>query len=101
MTDGHGGDVKRCCGDCAEKQGETDHDQDEHDVGERVADRVAYNARSLVDADLVAHRVKRPIKLLVIRDVEDLVDGEQAEEDPGDRGQNASWLGRQHERRSH
>jgi hypothetical protein len=60
-----------------------------------------YYARSLSDAAPVAHRVKRPVNLLVKRRVEDLVHDEQAEEDPGDYGHNASWPGRQHQRHSH
>jgi hypothetical protein len=93
--------VKRRRDDGAENQDETDHHSDEHDICERVTDRVAYYAPGLVDADPVAHRVERSVNLLVIRDVEDLDDGEQADEDPGDSGHDAPWPGRQHQRHSH
>ena len=98
---GHGGDVNRCRGDGADEQDETEPDRDEHDVGERGADGVAYHAHGRADADPVVHRVERPVELLVERHVEDLVEGEQAEQEPGDRGHDPSRPGRQHQRDSH
>jgi hypothetical protein len=44
MPGGHGGDVNRCRGDCADEQDETEAERGERDVRARGADRVSYDA---------------------------------------------------------
>src|SRR6185437_11333865 len=87
---GHGGDVDRGCGDGDDELSDTDPDQDENDVGERGADGVADHAGGRPDAAPVVQRVERPVELLPHRYVEDLVEGEHAEQEPGDRGHDPS-----------
>src|SRR5690349_17327620 len=98
---GHGGDVDRGCGDGDDEQSDTDPDHDENDVGERGADGVADHAGGRPDAAPVVQRVERPVELLPHRYVEDLVEGEHAEQEPGDRGHDPSRPQRQHQRDSH
>src|SRR6516164_4317832 len=72
MPGGHGGDVNRCRGDCADEQDDTEPERGERDVRARGADRVAYHANSRADVGPAEHRVERPPDLRVEHYVEDL-----------------------------
>ena len=101
MPGGHGGDVNRCRGDCADEQDETEAERGERDVRARGADRVSYDANGRGDLEPAEHRVERPPDLQVERHVEDLDQSKQAEQDSSDRGHDPSRPGRQQHRDSH